>query len=234
MDTFRQDLRYACRQLLRRPGFAAVAILSLALGIGGNTAVFGIVDSVRPAPVRLSGCRSPARHRPIVPEAVERGRVHRSAVAARVRGLPARAIVCGHGRVRSRQPEHFGRRHARARVHGVHDRRCVPGRRAAAIARTRLHAGGAAAERSAGSHHQSSLVALALPRAIPRSSDGPSASTATRRRWSASCLRRCCCSAPICGFRGVSAPIGCRATCVSSPRSPGSRPARRGARPTPS
>jgi putative ABC transport system permease protein len=45
MDTFRQDLRYACRQLVRRPGFAAVAILSLALGIGGNTAVFGIVDS---------------------------------------------------------------------------------------------------------------------------------------------------------------------------------------------
>ena len=45
MDTFRQDLRYACSQLLRRPGFAADAVLSLALGIGGNTAVFGIVDS---------------------------------------------------------------------------------------------------------------------------------------------------------------------------------------------
>ena len=45
MDTLRQDLRFACRQMLRRPAFAAVAILSLALGIGGNTAVFGIVDS---------------------------------------------------------------------------------------------------------------------------------------------------------------------------------------------
>ena len=45
MDTVRQDVRYALRQLRRRPGFAAVAILSLALGIGGNTAVFGIVDS---------------------------------------------------------------------------------------------------------------------------------------------------------------------------------------------
>jgi putative ABC transport system permease protein len=45
MDTFRQDLRYACRQLLHRPGFTVVAVLSLALGIGGNTAVFGIVDS---------------------------------------------------------------------------------------------------------------------------------------------------------------------------------------------
>src|SRR6185503_11838786 len=45
MDTVRQDVRYALRQLARRPGFAAIAILSLALGIGGNTAVFGIVDS---------------------------------------------------------------------------------------------------------------------------------------------------------------------------------------------
>ena len=54
MDTFRQDLRYACRQLARRPGFAAVAILSLALGIGGNTAVFGIVDSFVLHPVRVS------------------------------------------------------------------------------------------------------------------------------------------------------------------------------------
>jgi putative ABC transport system permease protein len=46
MDSVVQDVRYACRQLVRRPGFAAVAILSLALGIGGNTAVFGIVDGV--------------------------------------------------------------------------------------------------------------------------------------------------------------------------------------------
>ena len=44
MDTFVQDVRYACRQIVRRPAFAAVAIASLALGIGGNTAVFGIVD----------------------------------------------------------------------------------------------------------------------------------------------------------------------------------------------
>src|SRR5262245_1075636 len=45
MDALCQDVRYACRQMIRRPAFAAVAILSLALGIGGNTAVFGVVDS---------------------------------------------------------------------------------------------------------------------------------------------------------------------------------------------
>jgi predicted permease len=41
-----QDLRYACRQLARNPGFAAIAVLSLALGIGANTAIFGMIDHV--------------------------------------------------------------------------------------------------------------------------------------------------------------------------------------------
>ncbi len=52
-DTW-QDLRYAWRQLRRAPAFATAAILTLALGVGANTTIFGLIDALllRPLPVR--------------------------------------------------------------------------------------------------------------------------------------------------------------------------------------
>ena len=54
MDTLLQDLRYACRTLVQNPGFSILTIACLALGIGVNSTIFSVVDTVaiRPLPFR--------------------------------------------------------------------------------------------------------------------------------------------------------------------------------------
>ena len=204
MDTVWQDLRYALRQFVRRPGFTAIAVLSLGIAIGANSLIYGLVDGFvfhpfpYPQPDRLVAVGV------TFPKLSSETTYVESLSPAEYLDIRAEQKLRAHRVVRSRQPQHLGRRCPGARVHGAPARRPLSGARHGAGTGARLHARRARSERSSGRDHQPSSLADALRRRSQRSSNRAirisGRTSVDRRRHAAGA---CCSSAPICGCRGA-------------------------------
>ena len=85
MEKLLQDIRFGFRQLIKQPGFAALAIISMALGIGANTSIFSLVDTVLLRPLAV---KQPSQLVELY------GTTHNGGIAAEA-ALPA--VVTNHG-----------------------------------------------------------------------------------------------------------------------------------------
>ena len=68
MDSFASDLRFGARMLLKNPGFTLVAVLTLAVGIGGNTAVFSFMNQLFLEPITAAELQRRATILSFLPE----------------------------------------------------------------------------------------------------------------------------------------------------------------------
>ena len=183
LDELAGDLRHTVRTLARRPGFTLAAILTLALGIGGTTAIFSLLRAVHPGSIAL--CRSVTSGDALGGRIARRAAVRHQSDAGELRRLEgADRRLRRHGGVGpgQRQPHRRRRAGATAGVRVTHDLFDVLGVRrrwAAASLPTRI-APAAREWRSSGMRCGSRGSA-----ARRRSSADRSCSTTCRTPWSA-------------------------------------------------
>ena len=188
MTSVLQDLRYGARLLLRSPGFSLVAILALAIGIGANTAIFSVINTLllQPLPYRDADRLAIVwEHNTVARSQEQRRRSGQLHSLAR-----DESVVRGPRRGHDHLQRHGDRRRRARRAAGAVDLgRALPDPRRAARARPRIHR---RRERpgSPRRRHQRSAVEAPLRRrpGDPRATDRLAGHAVHRRRRDAAGL----------------------------------------------